>query len=195
MAVYATIDMHDILLEVALMDSLAHEFILPVLGMTVVSDKEAWIILPFVEGGNLLSLLHSGTPLNWDIRLHFALQAATAISYLHTRPLPIVHRDIKSLNFLVKDGTKLLLCDFGLAGVKQDLVHPLAGTPIYMAPELWRKDFKFYNEKADVYSFGMVLFEIATRHLPFTDLKNLPELKEKVLSGVRPEISFDCPKV
>lgn len=136
------------------MESLHHENILQFLGCIIVSDVEAWIVTPLVEGGNLFSFLRSNTQLDWNTKLRFALQATTAISYLHNLTTPILHRDIKSSNILVQDGSTLLLCDFGLAGVTDSETHR-AGTPAYMAPELWGK-FWHSTEKTDVYSLGMV---------------------------------------
>lgn len=145
-----------VLREAAVMASLDHEYILPLIGYSIVGDTEAWIITPVVEGGSLFSFIHSNTQIGWNTRLQLALHAATAISYMHSRPDPIVHRDIKSSNFLVRDGTKLVLCDFGLASVKRELEVPHAGTPAYMAPELWTSKPATYTEKADIYSLGMV---------------------------------------
>lgn len=71
---------------------------------------------------------------------------------------------MKSYNILIDDSFNIKVCDFGLARFKADLntgTMQFAGTPTYMAPELFQK--KSYDEKVDVFAFGTMLWELATR--------------------------------
>jgi serine/threonine protein kinase len=86
--------------------------------------------------------------------------------YLHTRHVPIVHRDLKSENILLTENFTVKICDFGMARLKLhsthiETQHANAGTPAWMAPEVLRGEH--FDEKADVYSFSIILWEILHR--------------------------------
>mmetsp|Transcript_4446 Transcript_4446/g.7584 ORF Transcript_4446/g.7584 Transcript_4446/m.7584 type:complete len:91 (-) Transcript_4446:223-495(-) len=83
----------------------------------------------------------------------------------------IVHRDIKSHNILIDDSFHVKVCDFGLAKFTADLNKgsmQYAGTPTYMAPELFLK--RSYDQSVDVYAYGCLLWEILNREVPFDGL-------------------------
>jgi serine/threonine protein kinase len=118
------------------------------------------------------------------------MEMARAMIYLHSRRPTVIHRDIKPANFLVDRAWRVKVCDFGLASNTKKQVG--AGTPAYMAPELFSSSP--YNEKVDVYAFGIVLNEMDTRKMPYTGM-GVAEIKASVLSGQRPEVSLSCPKL
>ncbi|XP_020209332.1 serine/threonine-protein kinase-like protein At1g28390 [Cajanus cajan] len=129
------------------------------------------IVVEYMPNGSLHDLLHSSKavqPPSWTARARFALQIAKAVRALHSSEPPVIHRDIKSSNVLIDKNWNARLADFGLAlrGHVADFQFfpvPPAGTlgyldPCYLAPA----DLTF---KSDVFSFGVLLFEIATgRH-------------------------------
>ncbi|KAG1666847.1 hypothetical protein FOA52_009471 [Chlamydomonas sp. UWO 241] len=117
--------------------------------------------------------------------------AARAFIYLHSRRPMIIHRDIKPANFLVDRQWRVKVCDFGLAS--QNRSQAGAGTPAYMAPELFEAD-KPYNEKVDVYAFGVMLNECMAKSPPFGGM-GPGEIRSAVLAGKRPEVSLSAPKV
>ena len=83
--------------------------------------------------------------------------------YLHSFEPMIVHRDLKSPNLLVDKSFVVKVCDFGLSRMKRNTYlssKTNAGTPEWMAPEVLRNDDS--DEKADIYSFGVILWELAT---------------------------------
>lgn len=94
---------------------------------------------------------------------------ALGMNWLHCSKPPIIHRDLKPTNVLVDDNWNLKICDFGLSAVKRTdtLVDDGAapGTPLWMSPEVLRGEE--LNEKADVYSFAIVCWEIYERKEPF----------------------------
>lgn len=97
--------------------------------------------------------------------------------------LGIVHRDVKSHNVLIDEGFKVKVCDFGLAKFTADLnkgTMQYAGTPTYMAPELFMK--RQYDQSVDVYAFGCLLWEIMNREVPFDGL-DPSDIASKVIQG------------
>jgi len=125
----------------------------------------------------------------WEI----ALAVAKGMNHLHTHNPKIIHRDLKSHNLLVykKDGkydwSATKLCDFGLATVGARG----AGTPCYMAPELHAN--KPYNEKVDVFAFGVLLCELVSLEVPFGGFTPF-DIRSKVTKGERPPLSRTCPR-
>jgi serine/threonine protein kinase len=156
-------------------------------------------------------LANSAIKLTWAAKLDILRSAAHGVAYLHSiRPFPIVHRDLKPSNLLVEQvaaagqsnattgcggggtnrhreiGTRwnVKVADFGLARVKQDnATMTSCGTPCWTAPEVIRG--RRYDEKADVYSFGIVMWQVVTRRRPY-DGRNFMGVLTDVLAGVRP---------
>lgn len=133
-----------------------------------------YIAMEFVEGTSLHDMLRLHPPGHWRQALTIALSIAEALEEIHT--LHIAHRDVKPSNILVTADQSIKLVDFGIAW-RQDSTSTLAGqapgTPAYMPPEqILRQlggpgtDFAQYK-LADIYSFGIVLFEILTGTRPF----------------------------
>lgn len=112
----------------------------------------------------------------------------------------IVHRDLKSLNILLDSDLHAKITDFGLAKTKSHSqsntsVNTL-GTVLWSAPEyLTIKRIKERNEKGDVYSFGIIVWELVTRKTPWREEGYSGEdVKEAVISGLRLEIPKSCPE-
>jgi serine/threonine protein kinase len=114
--------------------------------------------------------------------------------YLHDQK--IVHRDLKSHNVLLDEYYNIKLCDFGLAKPFTDLnsgpcSSKFSGTPAYMAPEILQK--KSYTEKVDIFAFGILIWEIFTRKIPYEG-NELVDLKQRVLAGDKLYIPKNVPK-
>jgi serine/threonine protein kinase len=131
--------------------------------------------------------LHEQTPLDERRRVKMGIDMAKGMAYLHSANPPIVHRDLKSPNLLVDETFTVKICDFGLARFKQDTfvqtINGCAGTPNYMAPEVLRNE-KF-NEKCDVFSMGVVLWELITRKEPYAKMAPLQVIAAVVFQGQR----------
>ncbi|KAG7941258.1 hypothetical protein I3843_16G030600 [Carya illinoinensis] len=117
-------------------------------------------------------LLHGPVPpINEKRRMWMALDVAMGMNYLHTSHPPIVHRDLKSPNLLVDKNWVVKVSDFGLSRMKHHTFlssKSTAGTPEWMAPEVLRNERA--NEKCDVYSFGVILWELCTLRIPWKGL-------------------------
>ena len=113
--------------------------------------------------------------------IRMATDIGYAMEYLHSLKPAVIHRDIKSHNVLRDYRGVYKICDFGLVMVK----NTAAGTPAYMPPELLLN--KPFNRSVDVYSFGILLNEILTKEIPFTQL-DMSEVRRKIIGGERPAL-------
>jgi serine/threonine protein kinase len=175
--------------ELQVMALLQHPNIVRLVGANTLPPKQCFVME--MCGDSLFRVLHelSSKPISLHQRVLWAIDAAQAIGYLHTRRPSIIHRDVKSLNFLLAAGSGsrtgspiLKLCDFGLVGTRVTD----AGTPAYMAPELFGN--KPFSRAVDVYAFGILLWEMCARNIPFAGYRPL-DIKDGVIAGTRPEMS------
>ncbi|MBL7958820.1 protein kinase [bacterium] len=129
-------------------------------------DGQLYIALEFVEGSTLKQLVKHEIPSNKTI-LDIAIQACDGISTAHEKS--IVHRDIKSDNIMVTPKGQVKVMDFGLAKVKGAVkltnAGSTVGTAAYMSPE--QALAVDVDNRSDIFSFGVVLYELLTAHLPF----------------------------
>lgn len=179
----------DMLREANIMASLNHPGILQVHGVSLLGDQILQIVMPLIRNGSLRKYIDINDTIDRTTRFKFCLEAANAVQYLHTRSPPILHRDIKSHNFLVQGGS-LLLADFGLSK-DADHVGVSTGTWAYSAPEVATFPPK-WTEKSDIYSLGMLFYEICSRQLPFAEASCAEEVAAKIRAGHRPTIPADC---
>ncbi|KAF2318412.1 hypothetical protein GH714_006844 [Hevea brasiliensis] len=149
------------------------------------------IVTEYLSRGSLHKLLHmpdAGLILDEKLR-KMAYDVAKGMNYLHQLRPPIVHRDLKSLNLLVDGTYTVKVCDFGLSRSKAKSYlssKTAAGTPEWMAPEVLRNDPS--NEKADVYSFGVILWEIMTLQRPWRNLNQAQVVAAVGFKGQRLEV-------
>ncbi|KAL4506717.1 hypothetical protein ABPG72_000288 [Tetrahymena utriculariae] len=153
------------------------------------------IVMEYCQRGSLWSLLQNhSVPLTWDDRRKIALDIAKGVFFLHSSKPPIIHRDLKSLNVLVDDNFRCKLTDFGWTRVKpqNNYMTNKIGTYQWMAPEVINTFY--YTEKADVFSYSIILWEIASREPPYRGIKG-DVVAEKVYSeNLRPVIPPTTPK-
>ncbi|KAG2495563.1 hypothetical protein HYH03_006163 [Edaphochlamys debaryana] len=116
----------------------------------------------------------------------WAWQILQGLVYLHGHNPPIIHRDLKCDNIFVNGTSGVIkIGDLGLVTLCRGFTAPqsVLGTPEFMAPELYEEK---YDEKVDVYSFGMCLLELATMEYPYSECKNAAQIYKKVTQGIHP---------
>ncbi|GLC59589.1 hypothetical protein PLESTB_001503500 [Pleodorina starrii] len=116
----------------------------------------------------------------------WAWQILQGLVYLHGHNPPIIHRDLKCDNIFVNGTSGVIkIGDLGLVTLCRGFTAPqsVLGTPEFMAPELYEEK---YDEKVDVYSFGMCLLELATMEYPYAECKNAAQIYKKVTQGIHP---------
>ncbi|GMI92587.1 MAPKKK delta-1 [Hibiscus trionum] len=157
--------------EVELMLRLRHPNVVLFMG-AVTRPPHFSILTEYLPRGSLYKLLHrSNSQLDERRRMKMALDVAKGMNYLHTSHPTIVHRDLKTPNLLVDKNWVVKVCDFGLSRSKHHTYlssKSSAGTPEWMAPEVLRNEPA--DEKCDVYSFGVILWELVTLQIPWKGL-------------------------
>ena len=142
-------------------------------------DTPAFIAMEFVEGQTLKQVLDSPEPIPRDRAVHLVTQVARALEYAHS--MGVVHRDIKPGNILITPDDKVKITDFGIALVNAANITnhgQVLGTPNYMAPEVIEDDE--VDHRADLFSLGVVLYELLTRHKPFAG-RNMTQVTHRIV--------------
>ena len=163
--------------ESSLAGKLRHPHIVGILDATV-QENSGFIAMEFVTGHDLVRYTRAGSLLPVADVLQMVFKCCGALDYAFKEG--IVHRDIKPANLLRVQGTDVKIADFGAAYLRKSQVVQTAamGSPFYMSPEqLQGKELTF---SSDLYSLGVVLYELLTGHRPFT-AANLDGLRQKIL--------------
>ena len=181
--------------EINLMSKLHHPNVLMFIG--AVMDPDAGNICLVTElciHGDLYTFLQSpDTRMTWKRRLMMATDVARGMLYLHRRA-GIIQRDLKPANCLIDEHFHIKIADFGLSRIMvPGNMETYCGTPANMAPEIVRQED--YDEKADVFSFAITLWEIVTREDPYPDLNGMTLAFQVAERGLRPKIPTYCPEV
>ena len=180
--------------EFNLLKQLRHPNILLYIGGNI-SGKQHFLVTEYCENGNLFEFLHGkDAPDLEDIeRLNLALEIAQGVNYLHSFKPPILHRDLKSLNILLDKNYVAKIADFGWSRLRNNHMTKLRGTFQWMAPEVITKDN--YTEKADVFSFGIILWEFWSKDPPYKGVKAKEVgIKVKNNANYRPPIPPEVPE-
>ncbi|KAL1130084.1 hypothetical protein AAG570_013023, partial [Ranatra chinensis] len=207
--------------EVAVLRSLHHQNVLSFIGV-LYKDKKLHLVTEYISGGTLKELIHDmSEPLPWEQRANFAKDIAAGMTYLHS--MNIIHRDLNSHNCLVREDKTVVVADFGLARIvsqsscersnsmkisggkrynksrvsttrrcQRKKRYTVVGNPYWMAPEMMKGNK--YDEKVDIFSFGIVLCEIIGR--VYADPDYLPRSSDFGLnqSVFREKFCKTCPE-
>ncbi|KAM9958044.1 hypothetical protein ACTFIW_013020 [Dictyostelium discoideum] len=186
--------------EVWLMSGLSHSNIVLMKGFCF---EPYAIVMEYMDIGSLSSFLkkkkEDGQVLDWQMLLKIVTDIASGMAFLHNITPPLVHRDLKSPNILLAshptnpNEISAKVSDFGLSrSIVQNFSSKVVDNPTWQSPEVLKGTE--YNEKSDIYSFGMILWECYHLELPFDefDFKFMSTLEDNILSGLRPSINQNC---
>lgn len=150
--------------------AISHEHIITLHDMSVPAEGPAYLVMEFIDGGSLADRIDDGRPREPREAAEWVRQIALALQAAHESN--IVHRDVKPSNLLIDRQTqRLKLSDFGLArepdsDSRLTQEGMIAGTPAYMSPEQI-EDAQLVDHRTDIYSLGVVLYELLTGTVPF----------------------------
>jgi tRNA A-37 threonylcarbamoyl transferase component Bud32 len=165
---------------------LHHDNILQVFDYSGTSALSSYIVTEFIDGQTLKQFLAGRKTPMPEIAAIISIELGTALAHAHS--LGIIHRDIKPENVMVRKDGMLKLMDFGVAQIldleRMTVTGQLLGSPAYMAPELF--EGKPLDVRTDVFSVGVMLYQMATGALPFTG-RNPHEVLKRIAEGRFPD--------
>ncbi|MCA9140476.1 MAG: protein kinase [Planctomycetales bacterium] len=144
-------------------------------------DGIAFMVSKFIEGGNLRDLVRRG-PVHQCTAAQLVRDCARALHFAHG--VGLIHRDIKTANVLIDRDQRAWITDFGLAIFEDELTespHELTGTPAYMSPEQIQGKNSHLDGRADLWSLGVILYELVTGKRPFQG-NTFAELSDQILN-------------
>jgi serine/threonine protein kinase len=179
--------------EAIVASKLEHTAIVPIYNIEK-ADRFWYIVMKLVDGQNLKQILHEKGRLSVEEVIAILRPLASALDYAHENG--VIHRDIKSSNFLITKGGRAYLTDFGIAkavdAMQVTRTGSIVGTPEYMSPE--QAEGQVCDDRADIYSFGIVAYEMLMGYPPFkgetpfaTALKHIHE-EIQFPGGTTPEL-------
>ncbi|KAI7879840.1 kinase-like domain-containing protein [Mucor mucedo] len=163
--------------EKHILESVANPFLVNLWG-TFQDDANLYMVMDYVPGGELFSVLRKSKRFPDHVAKFYAAEVALAIEYLHKKD--VVYRDLKPENLLLDTNGHIKITDFGFAKHVPDITWTLCGTPDYLAPEVIQS--KGYGKAVDWWSLGVLIFEMLAGYPPFYDDDHL-KLYEKILQG------------
>ncbi|CAO0802029.1 unnamed protein product [Mucor circinelloides] len=158
----------------------------------IIAFHDAWyqknefvFVTELMTSGTLREYIRKLSLPNIKIVKRWSRQILKGLAYLHGYNPSIIHRDIKCDNIFINGAHgEVKIGDMGTAEMKMGKKYTIIGTPEFMAPEMYEE--QGYNEKVDIYAFGMCLLEMVTGDYPYGECKNAAQIYKKVSSGVKP---------
>jgi len=154
----------DFIHEMRQLSKLRHPCIVQIMGAVISPRQEPMLVMEFMDHGSLYDLLHNETMnIEGELVLPILRDIVQGIRFLHAATPAVIHGDLKAQNVLVDIKLRAKVSDFGLSQKKK---VGATGTPLWMAPELLRGE-SGNTAASDVYSFGMILYEVYSREDPY----------------------------
>lgn len=176
--------------EIEVMKQLDHPNVIRLLDV-IYQDDYVFLVLNFCKNGDLHKFLN-GRPLKSKYARFYLKQMAQGLQYLYERN--IIHRDLKPQNLLLDDTYTLKITDFGFAKYFDSggMSETICGTPLYMAPEIMK--FKKYSIKSDLWSVGVILYEMIVGRTPYKAQNHMELLHKINTQAVIVPIYLDVPE-
>jgi hypothetical protein len=153
------------------------------------------IIVEFASGGSLYTLLHNDSKMTNEDKIHYCKGIASGMGHLHAEN--IIHRDLAARNILLDGGNNPKVSDFGLSrrafGEIENQTKSDVGPLKWMAPEAIKD--RVYSQRSDVWSYGVLCWEIVAREDPYPDMDALQVASRVVFNGLRLQYPYDTPEV
>ncbi|KAK8387336.1 hypothetical protein O3P69_018129 [Scylla paramamosain] len=183
--------------EVSVHGSLDSPYIVKFVGACLQDPSQFAIVTEYVPGGSLFSTLHEQKrSIDTLTRFNIATDVARGMHYLHTLPQPIIHRDLNSHNILLSNDCRARVADFGesrfVRNIFEENMTKQPGNLRWMAPEVFTQCTQ-YSIKADVFSFGLCLWELLASELPFAHLKPAAAAADMAYKHSRPPLDLSFP--
>src|SRR5580704_15847458 len=167
--------------ELVLASKISHKNILRIHDMGEVAGVR-FISMAYIQGKDLQHIIKENPKMPLERVLKFSQQIAEALAAAHAEG--VVHRDLKPQNLLIGNDDQVFVCDFGLAksfeesAIGMTRTGAFLGTPRYMSPE--QVEGKPADQRADLYAFGLILYEMVTGDVPFTGESTLKPMYQRI---------------
>ncbi|TMW66372.1 hypothetical protein Poli38472_004137 [Pythium oligandrum] len=178
--------------EASVMAQLRHPNVVMFMGV-MVHPEFVGLVMELCPKGSVYSVIHSDdVHIDWSLLLRMMIDSSRGMHFLHTSNPPILHRDLKSVNLLIDADWRCKVSDFGLSKLKafrddneksSAPSRAFVGSSVWIAPEVFKGNA--HSEKSDVFSFGVVLFEILSRTIPYHSI-SIDAVPFVVQAGKRP---------
>lgn len=180
----------EFLQEVSIMRKVRHKNVVQFIGACT-RKPNLCIVVEYMPGGSVYDYMRRAGPLKLATLLKVSVEICRGMDYLHKRK--IAHRDLKAANLLMDETGVVKIADFGVARIMDTagVMTAETGTYRWMAPEVI--EHKPYGEKADVFSFGILLWELLTGRVPYDDMTPLQAAVGVVQKGLRPAVPQTTP--
>lgn len=186
---------NSLIAETEMLKKLSHKY-LPTIVDVIETEETYLVVMDYIEGKDLGKILKESGAQDQEKVIEWAKELCDVLGYLHTRTPPIIYRDLKPANVMLKPDGKIILIDFGTARevkVKDANDTVSLGTRGYAAPEQFGANAKT-DARTDIYCLGATIYHLVTNHNPATEPYVMEPIRQRIptLSGGLEKIILKC---